>query len=221
VSIESETSRKALPVPGQFSLRALFMATLISAVVFALLLPIVRRWPADYQLHFVQIAVACVAIPAALFALQSWRQRKMERESGELLAYFPGKSAKMTSVLGIALYLMGFAIWVWRLNHSATHGRELPAWNFVMLGAFFNSFSLWVYAARGIQLRDRGLIFQSVRVDWQQINRFTWPNDRSLVLYLASRNVFPMPIPAGARATIEPVLQAKTTRPTNQPPRDD
>lgn len=123
----------------------------------------------------------------------------------------------MAAITGIACYLVGFAIWVWRLNFSATHGRELPdAWNLVVLGAFFNSGSLWAYGARGIQLRDRGLILQSMRIEWRQINRFTWTKDRSLVLYLANRTVFPMAIPAGAREFIEPVLQAKTARPRNQ-----
>jgi len=213
VSVELETTRARLPVPGQFSLRALFIATLVSAVVFAVLMPIVRGWPTEFQLHFVRVAAACIALPAALYALQSWRQRKLEREGGELLAYFPGKSAKMAAVTGIALYLAGFANWVWMLHLSASHGSELPdAWNLVMLGAFFNSGSLWAYGARGIQLRDRGLIYQSVRFDWRGINRFTWPNDCKLVLYLASRTVFAIPIPAGVRETIERMLLIKTAQ---------
>jgi hypothetical protein len=218
VSTESETSRATPPVPGQFSLRALFVATLVSAVVFAVLVPIVRGWPTEFQVHFVCVAVACVAFPALLYAWQARHQRKLERESGELLAYFPGKSAKMAAVSGIALYLAGFANWFWMLHLSASHGGELPtAWNLLMLGAFFNSASLWAYGARGIQLRDRGLIFHSVRFDWRVINRWTWPNDGKLVLYLASRTVFAMPVPAGARETIEGVLHAKTARPLNQP----
>ena len=197
---ESEkTTNARLPIPGQFSLRALFIATLVSAVVFAVLVPFVRGWPTDFQLHFVRVAAACVVLPAALYAWQAWHQQKLERASGELLAYFPGKSARMAAICGIAIYLLGFAIWVWRLNFSASQGRELPdAWNLVVLGAFLNSSSLWAYGAHGIQLRDRGLIFQSVRFDWREINRFTWPNDGKLVLYLASRTVFAMPVSPGA-----------------------
>ena len=135
MSTEPETTSETPPVPGQFSLRALFIATLVSAVVFAVLVPIVRGWPTEFQVHFVGVAAACIAYPAALYAFQSWRQRKLERDSGALLAYFPGKSAKMAAVFGIALYLVGFANWVWMLNLSASHGRELPdAWNFVLLG---------------------------------------------------------------------------------------
>ena len=178
----------------------------------------VRAWPKEFQIHFVRVAVACVAFPAALYAWQAWHQRKLERASGELLAYFLGKSAKMAAISGIAVYLVGFANWIWMLNLSANHGREVPdAWNLIVLGAFFNSGSLWAYGARGIQLRDRGLIFQSLRFDWHEINRFTWPNDGKLVLYLASRTVFAMPIPAGAVETIERLLLMKTEQSIDSP----
>jgi hypothetical protein len=218
MSTDSETTSKTPPVPGQFSLRGLFIATLVSAMVFALLMPLVRRWPTDHQLHFLLVAVACIALPAALYAFQSWRQRKLERESGELLAYFPGNAAKVATNFGIAMYLMGFVSWVWILNLTASHGREPPeTWRFVVLGAFFNSGSLWAYGARGIQMRDRGLIFQSVRFEWREINRWTWPNDGKLVLYLSSRTVYAMPVPTGARETIEHLLQAKTAQPLNSP----
>ena len=105
---------------------------------------------------------------------------------------------------------MGFALWVWRLDFAASHGRELPAWNFVMLGAFINSGSLWAFGSRGIQVRDRGLVFQTVRFNWCEINRFSWPKDGKLVLYLVGRMVFAIPIPPGARETIERVLLMKT-----------
>jgi hypothetical protein len=77
---------------------------------------------------------------------------------------------------------------------------------------------------RGIQLRERGLIFGNVRLEWRQINRFTWPNDNKLVIYLTSRTMVPIPIPAGARKTIDQVLRMKTARtmkpesePTSEP----
>jgi hypothetical protein len=217
VSTESETSRATLPVPGQFSLRALFVATLVSAVVFAILVPIVRRWPTDFQRHFVLVAAACVVLPATLYAFQSWRLRKLERESGELLAYFPGKSARLAIVVSVAWYLLALGHWVWFIDHAARDGGDLPLdWYFVVLAAFLNSGSLWAYSARGIQLRDRALIFQIRRFNWHEINRVTWPNDRSLVLYLASRNVFAMPVPAGARKTTERVLLQKMRQTTNQ-----
>jgi hypothetical protein len=217
VSLESETTRSALPVPGQYSLRALFIATLVSAVVFAVLMPMVRSWPTNHQLHFVRVATACVAFPAALFAFQSWRQRKMERESGELLAYFPGKSARFATIFCIAWYLMSIANWLVLLDLSASEGHDPPGmWNFVVLAAFANSGSLWIYGARGIQLRDRGLIFQGVRFDWSDINRFTWRNDGKLVLFVASRMVFDIPIPPGARETLDHVLQTKTGQSIDQ-----
>jgi hypothetical protein len=219
VSTELEkTTSATLPIPGQFSLQALFIATVVSAVVFAVLVPIVRGWPTEFQLHFVRAAAGCIAFHAAIYAFQSWRQRKLERASGELLAYFPGKSAKIAAISGMGLYLVGFANWVWMLHLSASHGRELPdAWNLLMLGAFINSGSLWAYGARGIQLRDRALVFHSMRIEWRQINRFTWPNDGKLVLYLASRTVFAMPVPAGAREMIERVLLMKTAQSIDPP----
>ncbi len=205
-----------LPQVGQFSLQALFYVSLFAAIACAIVMPIVRSWPVEFQWRFaltLGIYFGIVGLTAILFIRS---QRVARRNSGSLLLFVPHGSPRGERGYFFTFTVITWLVWFLQMHLMAT-GSQPKTINFISLYVVFHAVNVTIFifaGMRGVQFREHAIVSGKTRVEWTDISRFSWGPHSTLVVFIKSgRAVVPLGgIPPDQRPGVEAILEDQLSR---------
>jgi hypothetical protein len=204
------------PPPGQFSLQTLFWVSLFVAVACAIVMPIVRGWPHEFQLRFALTLTIYFGIVGLCSILIIRSQRVARRKSGTLLFFVKHGSPRGERVSFFTFNGFIWIAWFFQMHLMATDG-ELRTVNFFTLHIVFHAANLTIFifaGMRGIQFREHAIVSGMARIKWSDISRYSWGPGSTLVIFIKSVRAAVQlgSVPPDQRAAVEALLDEQLAR---------
>ncbi len=204
------------PPPGQFSLQTLFYVSLFVAVACAIVMPIVRGWPVEFQWRFALTLGIYFGIVGLCSILVIRSQRVARRKSGTLLLFVKHGSPRGERVSFFTFTGFMWLGWFWQMHLMATGGLSNTVDLFSLYIVFHAAnVTIFIFAGmRGIQFREHAIVSGMVRVQWSDISRYSWGPGSTLVVFIKSVRAAVQlgGVPSDQRAAVEALLDEQLAR---------
>jgi len=206
-----------MPSSTQYSLRSLFVLTLLVGVVAAIVAPLVRSWNTERQLLFAAQAGISTAMTVVALVMLSFRRYAVEQRTGRLLQRLARRRTLLKRVgqAALAAFLAIAVVAQWivqseeRFNFAGTlqQGFLLSGFSADLIATHW-----WNVGPDVVELREQGLVRRGLfDTPWSRVTRCYWNRyfPDVLMVVVERFDTWELNVPPRDREAVEQVFRQK------------